>query len=130
MIFNVIIYIDIFISCNKLNGICAVQSQVQLFVFSYPQLIGINKIKSRIADMKKFDLNIRISPIRKNSKEEKSSEISSRIKRKNERDPIKRLTIKTLAGARWNEMKKVKDELKAMLPILKPSEVKRFNFIF
>lgn len=33
--------------------------------------------------------------------------------------------IKTLAGARWHEMGKVKDELKAMLPTLTPSEVIR-----
>lgn len=34
-------------------------------------------------------------------------------------------TIKTLATARLREMGKVKAELKAMLPILKPSEVRR-----
>ncbi|XP_024870903.1 uncharacterized protein LOC112454005 [Temnothorax curvispinosus] len=36
-------------------------------------------------------------------------------------------TIKTLAAARTGEMEKIKDELRAMLPILKPSEVKRFR---
>ncbi|TGZ57467.1 Tetratricopeptide repeat protein 29 [Temnothorax longispinosus] len=35
--------------------------------------------------------------------------------------------IKTLAAARTGEMEKIKDELRAMLPILKPSEVKRFR---
>ncbi|XP_067206946.1 uncharacterized protein [Linepithema humile] len=72
--------------------------------------------------MRKFDSNIRAKPVRKNSKEEKSSEVYSAI-RESERDPIGCLKIKTLAGAQWNEMKKVKDELKAMLPILKPSEI-------
>nr|XP_012217883.1 PREDICTED: uncharacterized protein LOC105669475 [Linepithema humile] len=79
--------------------------------------------------MRKFDSNIRAKPVRKNSKEEKSSEVYSAI-RESERDPIGCLKIKTLAGAQWNEMKKVKDELKAMLPILKPSEVKRFYLPF
>lgn len=37
-------------------------------------------------------------------------------------------TIKTLAAARSGEMEKVKDELKAMLPMLKPSEVRRLLF--
>ncbi|XP_071554989.1 uncharacterized protein [Temnothorax nylanderi] len=36
-------------------------------------------------------------------------------------------TIKTLAAARSGEMGKIKDELRAMLPILKPSEVRRFR---
>ncbi|XP_077281234.1 uncharacterized protein LOC143907959 [Temnothorax americanus] len=36
-------------------------------------------------------------------------------------------TIKTLAAARTGEMEKIKDELRAMLPILKPSEVRRFR---
>ncbi|XP_011881906.1 PREDICTED: uncharacterized protein LOC105569786 [Vollenhovia emeryi] len=38
-------------------------------------------------------------------------------------------TMKTLAAARSGEMKKVKDELRAMLPILKPSEVRRLLFL-
>jgi len=36
--------------------------------------------------------------------------------------------IKTLAAARPGQMEKVKDELRAMLPILKPSEVRRLFF--
>ncbi|XP_018345690.1 PREDICTED: uncharacterized protein LOC108750625 [Trachymyrmex septentrionalis] len=38
-------------------------------------------------------------------------------------------TIKTLAGVRLREMGKIKDELKAMLPILTPSEVRRFHLL-
>lgn len=75
--------------------------------------------------MRKFDSNVRTKPVQKNFKE-KLSEIYFPIKN-SEQDPIERLIIKTLAGTRWNEMKKVKNELKAMLPILKPSEVKRFK---
>lgn len=36
--------------------------------------------------------------------------------------------IKTLAAARPGQMEKVKDELRAMLPVLKPSEVRRLFF--
>jgi len=39
-------------------------------------------------------------------------------------------TIKTLAGVRLREMGKIKDELKAMLPILTPSEVRRSLYFF
>jgi len=88
----------------------------------------VAEMKSRITDMQKFQSDMRAKPVRINAGEEKSAKIYSVIK-EGERDSGRR-TIKTLAGARWNEIKKVKDELKAMLPILKPSEVKRFNFIF
>lgn len=72
--------------------------------------------------MRKFDLKI-ARTIQKNFGEGKLSEVDSKIKG-NEQDSIE--AIKTLAGARQEEMRKVKNELKEMLPILKPSEVKRF----
>lgn len=57
-------------------------------------------------------------PVRKNSSKE--PKIDSRIE--------EGATIKTLAAARTREMKKVKDELRAMLPILTPSEVRRLLY--
>lgn len=79
--------------------------------------------------MRKFDLKI-AKAIQKNFGEGKLSEVprpDSKIKG-NEQNSIK--AIKTLAGARQEEMRKVKNELKEMLPILKPSEVKRFIISF
>ncbi|XP_029662376.1 uncharacterized protein LOC115235031 [Formica exsecta] len=73
--------------------------------------------------MRKFDLKI-ARTIQKNFGEGKLSEVDSKIKG-NEQDSIE--ATKTLAGARQEEMRKVKNELKEMLPILKPSEVKRFH---
>lgn len=74
--------------------------------------------------MRKFDLKtVRARAIRgKNFGEGKLSEVDSKIKG-SERDSTE--TIRTLAGVRQEEMRKVKKELKEMLPILKPSEVKR-----
>jgi len=76
--------------------------------------------------MRKFDLKT-ATAIQKNFDKKKWSEVYSKIK-ENEQDSTE--TIITLAGARQKEMKKVKNQLKEMLPILKPSEVKRFNIHF
>lgn len=75
--------------------------------------------------MQKFDLKIaRAKAIRgKNFAVGKLSKVDSKIKG-SEQDSTE--TIKTLAGVRQGDMKKVKNELKEMLPRLKPSEVKRF----
>lgn len=72
--------------------------------------------------MRKFDLKT-ATAIQKNFGKKKLSEIDSKIK-ENEQDSTE--TIITLAGARQKEMRKVKNQLKEMLPKLKPSEVKRF----
>ncbi|XP_072754856.1 uncharacterized protein [Anoplolepis gracilipes] len=72
--------------------------------------------------MRKFDLKARA--IQKNFGEEKLSKVDSKLK-ESEQDSTE--TIVTLPGVRQKEMRKVKNELKKMLPILKPSEVKRFH---
>ncbi|XP_050466866.1 uncharacterized protein LOC126859522 [Cataglyphis hispanica] len=72
-------------------------------------------------------MNLKSAKAMQNFGEGKLSKIprsNSKVKG-NEQDSVK--AIKTLAGARQEEMKKVKKELKEMLPILKPSEVKRFH---
>ncbi|RLU26810.1 hypothetical protein DMN91_000607 [Ooceraea biroi] len=80
-----------------------------------------------IANMRKFDLKARVRAVQKDQPQnEKLSKIDFKI-RGSERDLAGSKAIKTLAGARWHEMGKVKEELKAMLPTLKPSEVKRFH---
>lgn len=76
--------------------------------------------------MRKFDLKT-ATAIQRNFEKKKWSEVDSKIK-ENEQDSTK--TITTLAGARQKDMKKVKNQLKEMLPILKPSEVIRFNIHF
>ncbi|EZA59841.1 Tetratricopeptide repeat protein [Ooceraea biroi] len=77
--------------------------------------------------MRKFDLKARVRAVQKDQPQnEKLSKIDFKI-RGSERDLAGSKAIKTLAGARWHEMGKVKEELKAMLPTLKPSEVKRFH---
>lgn len=78
--------------------------------------------------MRKFDLRARVKSIRKNDRGERSPRIDSKIAG-SERDPPGCAKIKTLANARWHEMEKVKNELKAMLPILKPTEVERLSYL-
>lgn len=73
--------------------------------------------------MRKFNLKT-TTAIQKNFENKKKL---SKIK-ENGQDSTE--TIITLAGARQKEMKKVKNQLKEMLPILKPSEVKRFIISF
>lgn len=79
--------------------------------------------------MRKFDLNTPIRAVRKDQLEdEKLSGFNPKI-RESEPDTSGTRTIKTLAGVRWQEMEKVKQELKAMLPILTPSEVRRLLYL-
>lgn len=80
--------------------------------------------------MPRFDLNTRVRAVRKDQLEdEKLSEIDFKSRRSEREDPAGSRAIKTLAGARWYEMEKVKEELKAMLPTLKPSEVRRLLYL-
>lgn len=123
-----------FISCNKMQCTrCEIWIlwHFRHFPISLITFANIYKIvtKNRIANMRKFDLKI-AKAMQKDLGGGKLSEIprpNSKIKG-NEQDSVK--AIKTLAGARQEEMRKVKKELKEMLPILKPSEVKRFIISF
>lgn len=81
------------------------------------------------AIMRKFDLEARFKSIRKNDRGEHLSGINSKIVG-NERDSPGCARTKTLANARRHEIGKVKDELKAMLPILKLTEVERLFLKF
>lgn len=125
--------IDLLILCWYLSlaikcGVRAAKSEI-LDIFLHP-LLHYRYIKittrSRIANMRKFDLKT-ATAIQKNFDKKKLSEVYSNIK-ENEQDLTEKII--TLAGARQKEMKKVKNQLKEMLPILKPSEVKRFNIHF
>ncbi|XP_018365060.1 PREDICTED: uncharacterized protein LOC108762522 [Trachymyrmex cornetzi] len=77
-------------------------------------------MKGRLKDVQRRDLGTLVRQIRKGFPEELS---------KANPEITEATTIKTLAGARSGEMGKVKDELKAMLPILTPSEVRRFHLL-
>ncbi|XP_012055345.1 PREDICTED: uncharacterized protein LOC105618413 [Atta cephalotes] len=79
-------------------------------------------MKGRLKDVQRRDLGTFGRQIRKGFPGE-LSKANSEI--------TEATTIKTLAGVRSGEMGKVKDELKAMLPILTSSEVRRcFIFLF
>jgi len=76
--------------------------------------------------MRKFDLKARVKAIRKDQLEDDELlETRCRI----ENDLMRGKEIKTLPMARLHEMAKVKEELKAMLPKLTPSEVRRWLYI-
>lgn len=76
--------------------------------------------------MRKINLRRRVRASRKDQfKDDKLSEINFKIGEKNERYPAESRTIKTFTAVPWNKMGKVKEELKAMLPKLTPSEVRR-----
>ncbi|XP_032665478.1 uncharacterized protein LOC116841535 [Odontomachus brunneus] len=78
--------------------------------------------KNRDVSMRKYSRETGAVLARKDYEGEKLPGTGSKIG-ESELGSTKPAIIKTLAGARWHEMGKVKDELKAMLPILKPSEV-------
>ncbi|XP_018399193.1 PREDICTED: uncharacterized protein LOC108776936 [Cyphomyrmex costatus] len=77
-------------------------------------------MKGRLENVQRRDLETLMRQVRK-SIPEGLSKVSPKI--------TEATTIKTLAGARSGEMGKVKDVLKAMLPILTPSEVRRFHLL-
>jgi len=78
-------------------------------------------MKSRLKDVQRRDLGTFGRQIRKGFPGELS---------KANPEIAEAMTIKTLAGVRSGEMGKVKDELKAMLPILTSSEVRRLLYFF
>lgn len=77
--------------------------------------------------MRKFNRETGAVLVRKDYEEEKLLEAGSEIG-ESERGLADPAIIKTLASVRWHEMGKVKDELKAMLPILRPSELIRLHW--
>ncbi|KAG5323941.1 TTC29 protein, partial [Acromyrmex heyeri] len=77
-------------------------------------------MKGQLKDVQRRDVGILVRQIRKGFPEE-LSKANPKI--------AEATTVKTLARTRLKKMGKVKDELKAMLPILTPSEVRRsLNF--
>lgn len=72
---------------------------------------------------KQFDSKTKL--IRKRTSDKELSEFGLKTGESERRDRSRYTTVKSLAGARWNEAEKVKDELKTLLPILTPSQVKR-----
>ncbi|XP_020278617.1 uncharacterized protein LOC109852147 [Pseudomyrmex gracilis] len=77
---------------------------------------------------KQFDSKTKL--IRKRTSDKELSEFGLKTGESERRDRSRYTTVKSLAGARWNEAEKVKDELKTLLPILTPSQVKRFYLPF
>lgn len=84
------------------------------------------KSENCVADMqKKFNSKTRAKLIRRKTFDEKLPEFDLKTEESERQDRSRYTTVKSLAGARWDETEKVKDELKTLLPILTPLQVKR-----